>query len=136
MERALQPKKRSRIALVALALACAPLMAGCAANRYAGIPLAAGTADRQIQALAWRARAGDKRAQLALGIRYEEGRGVPVDRRRAERLYRLAATDSVGTMWVYQPPFGKNTSGHVVPVGNGVRQSGLAEARARLERLQ
>jgi hypothetical protein len=58
-----------------------PLWA-CANGSYGGIPLVSGAASVELQDLARRAQAGDKHAQLELGIRFEEGRGVPVDRKR------------------------------------------------------
>ncbi len=129
--------RRLRAAAAALLLLCVPLLAsGCAATGYAGIPLAAGAADPELQSLAQRARAGDKQAQLELGIRYEEGRGVPVDLARARRLYRLAARDSGGTIWVYSPPVGENGRGQVIPLNTGVPQSGLREALLRLDRIE
>ncbi|MDQ8757647.1 hypothetical protein RCO27_15565 [Sphingosinicella sp. LHD-64] len=130
------PGRSFGAAFAALTLLCAaPLLGACAANSYAGIPFAAGAAAPELQGLAMRAQAGDKQAQLELGIRYEEGRGVPVDLRRAERLYRMAASDSGGTMYVYSPPVGQNGRGQVVPINSGPRQIGLAEARRRLENL-
>jgi TPR repeat protein len=120
----------------ALLLASAALLglAGCAAAAFAGISLAPGAADPALQQLARRAQSGDKQAQLELGIAYEEGRGVPVDLARAERLYRMAASDSGGTIYVYTPPVGRHGQGRVVPVSRGVGQPGLAEAKARLEK--
>jgi hypothetical protein len=118
-------------------LACVSLgLPACAASSYAGIPLAAGSADPELQQLARRARAGDGRAQLELGIRYEEGRGVPPDRRRAEQLYRIAATGDGGRIHVYSPPVGKNDSGRVLSVPTGPARSGSGEARLRLQRLR
>jgi hypothetical protein len=121
---------------VALTLpSAAPLLAGCSTASYSGIPVATGAADPTLQLLAHRARAGDKQAQLDLGIAFEEGRGVPVDVKRAIKLYRMAASDSGGTMWVYSPPVGNGTKGRVMPVDRGPRISGLAEAKARLDLL-
>ena len=129
--------RRLRAAAAALLLLGVPLLAsGCAASAYAGIPFAAGAADPELQWLAQRAQAGDKQAQLELGIRYEEGRGVPVDLARARRLYRLAAADSGGTMYVYSPPVGRHGRGGVIPIRSGPPQPGLVEARERLERLK
>lgn len=76
-------------ACAVLATCAAALLGACAASTsYAGIPLAAGGADSDLQSLARRAQAGDKQAQLELGIRYEEGRGVEADPEAARRLYR------------------------------------------------
>lgn len=44
-------------------------------------------------------------------VRYEEGRGLPIDLLRAERLYSLAAADSGGAMWVYVPSVGGANEG-------------------------
>jgi hypothetical protein len=54
----------------------------CASSNYMGISLAPGAAPTDVQHLAARAQAGDKQAQLELGERFEEGRGVPTDRGR------------------------------------------------------
>lgn len=124
-----------RNALAALALTAAPLLTGCAAHSYAGISFAPGAADPELQILARRAQAGDKHAQLELGIRYEEGRGVAVDLKRAVRLYRLAASDSGGPVQVYSPPVGRNGQGRVIAVGSTARLEGLPEAAARLHHL-
>lgn len=69
--------------------------AACAASdSYMGIALTPGATAPEVQALAVRARNGDKQAQLALGVRFEEGRGgVIVDREKAKQLYGLAAED-------------------------------------------
>lgn len=106
----------------------------CATDRYAGIDLRPGSASVVVQELARRAQAGDKRAQLELGVRYEEGRGLSLDRERAASLYRRAATPSGGTLWVYNPPVG-SSAGRIIPVDRGPNRAGLAEAGARLRRL-
>jgi hypothetical protein len=99
-----------------------------------GISLRPGSVDSsELQALAQRAHAGDKQAQLDLGIAYEEARGVGVDRRKARSLYRLASADTGGTTWVYVPSTGE--AGRVTPVNLGVRQSGLREAKERFIKL-
>ena len=111
-------------------------LAGCAAPAsYAGIPLEAGAADPELQSLARRADAGDKHAQLELGIRYEEGRRVPLDRKRAERLYRLAAADEVGRIYVYTPAVHPGGRGRVLSLRSGRREPGLREAARRLAAL-
>ncbi|HEX9933253.1 MAG TPA: SEL1-like repeat protein [Allosphingosinicella sp.] len=121
----------------ALLLAAAVLLAaGCAGNSFQGISLAPGAAKPELQSLATRARGGDKHAQLELGIRFEEGHGVPMDWDRAERLYRMAATRSGGTTMIYVPPVRRGGAGHVMPVSNGPVVPGLAEARLRLEALR
>jgi hypothetical protein len=108
-------------------------LAACAApSSYMGISFAPGAAAGDLQDLARRAQAGDKQAQLDLGIAYEEGRGVAVDLKRAERLYRMAATTSGGTLYVYQPPVKKGGRGGAVPVNMGPVVLGLEAAKARL----
>ena len=113
--------------LLAASLAiAAPLgLAACVNSSYAGIPFAPNAADPELQNLARLARSGEKHAQLELGIRYEEGRGVPVDLERAGRLYTLAATDFGGTIGRWPDK-----------IDLGPRREGLAEARTRLKRLR
>jgi TPR repeat protein len=123
----------------AIRAAAAVLLAAttaCAAHSYMGIPLVPGQASPDVQSLARRAQSGDKQAQLDLGIRFEEGDGVPVDRKRAIMLYRQAASGGGGVTWVYSPPVGIGTSGRVLAVERGVQQKGLAEAKARLVALE
>jgi hypothetical protein len=118
------------MALTSLALgACA------APTSYVGISFAPGAAAGDLQELARQALAGDKQAQLDLGIAYEEGRGIAVDLKRAEELYRLAAVDGGGVIWIYSPPVGNGTSGRVVPIDRGKVRGGLMAARSRLDRL-
>ncbi|MFN5128275.1 MAG: hypothetical protein ACK519_01075 [Sphingomonadaceae bacterium] len=116
-------------------LAAALLMSGCASQQYIGVSLKPGGADPAVQALAARASAGDKQAQLDLGIRFEEGAGVARDLNTAKKLYRQAASDSGGTIWVYTPPVGNGTSGRVVPITKGEKSLGLAEAKKRFEKV-
>jgi len=108
---------------------------GCASHEYMGISLKPGEASPGLQSLAHQAQVGDKYAQLLLGIRFEEGLGLPADRKRACKLYGQAAADSGGKIWVYSPPVGKEAQGRVIPADLGPRQSGLLEARTRPERL-
>ena len=110
-------------------------LAGCAGGGLSGIPQEPGAAHPALQALAQRADGGDKQAQLALGILYEQERFLGQDLDRAENLYERAAKPSGGTIYVYQPPVGKG-AGQVVPVNMGPRVEGLAEAARRLERLK
>lgn len=119
----------ARLGLVAASLT----LAACASsNSYAGVPFAAGAAEPEIQELARQARGGDKQAQLELGIRYEEGRGLPVDLGCARSLYTAAATRSA-TLWTHVPGAGGGRS-MMVPVQLS-RSSGLQEARIRLDEL-
>jgi hypothetical protein len=103
---------------------------------YFGIPLNTRTDDAELQSLAERARGGDKHAQLELGRRYEEGRGVRADRGRALKLYRKAAADRGGTQLIYIPSSRPGGRAMTVPVSSGPRSAGLPEAAARLLRLQ
>lgn len=96
-----------------------------------GVNLAPGAADQQIQTLARAAMAGDKQAQLGLGIAYEEGKGLPQDPKRARKLYRAAATPSGGTIHVYVPATRKGGKGYLMPVNTGPRAEGLSEAKER-----
>jgi hypothetical protein len=113
------------------------LLSGCApATSFQGISLTSRTVSPELRSLAQRAEAGDKTAQLELGIRFEEGRGVPLDWRRAERLYGMAASSSGGTMMIYVPPVRPGGAGSVMPVDTGPRVPGLAEARERLRALR
>lgn len=82
-----------------------------------------------------RARAGDKRAQLALGIAFEEGIGVPADKQRAIDYYRSAAADGASASWLYFPAVGNGTKGRVVEIRSASQQKGLPEAQRRLARL-
>lgn len=123
----------------AAALVSAAAVAGCAAQpeRFAGISLDSARHPAEIRTLAERAAAGDKMAQLELGIRYEEGRGVPVSRRRAERLYRMAASHSGGGReLLFILPVRPRGRYHVIPEEQGRFVPGLPEARARLEALR
>lgn len=69
------------VALAGLArlfpLALCFLPSACASSQNRGVVLDREAASPEIQALAIRARTGDKQAQLDLGIRYEEGNGLP-----------------------------------------------------------
>ena len=89
----------------------------------------------ELQALAERARGGDQQAQLELGIAYEEGRGVAADRKRAMKLYRMAAKDDPGTQWVYMPSPGGGAPAMVMPVKTGAPRAGLDEAKRRLQAM-
>lgn len=129
-------KLRSFGSLVAQGLASVTICAiatACASSNYMGVSLAPGAAPTDVQRLAARAQAGDKQAQLELGERFEEGHGVRADRARAMRLYRMAAADSGGPMWVYSPSSGVGTGGRVISVDHHSKQPGLSEAKRRLE---
>jgi hypothetical protein len=109
------------------------VLSACAApSSYMGISLTTGAAASDLQALALRAQSGDKQAQLDLGVAYEEGRGVGVDLKRAEKLYRMAATTTGGTIYVYQPPVKPGAVGMMVQMDIGPVVHGLEAAQARL----
>ena len=129
--RAFRSGKAGVLPLPAVAL----LLSACVSNTYMGIPLTEGAGDPTLRSLAESAAAGDKQAQLALGIIYEEGLGVPVSIATAKKLYRLASSDSGGTLWVYTPAVGKDVPGKVIPIDRGPIIQGLSEARSRLNRL-
>jgi Sel1 repeat len=120
------------------ALPAALLLSACAVpTHYAGIDLRPESlVAPEVQSLAGRAQNGDKQSQLDLGIRYEEGRGVPQDPKRARALYRMAATQTGSTIFVYVPASRKGGHGYVTPVNTGPIVPGLAAARERLNRLK
>ncbi|WP_323800837.1 SEL1-like repeat protein [Parasphingorhabdus sp.] len=93
-------------------------------------------ADMPLTALASEAKRGSKQAQLELGIRFEEGKGVERALNKARKLYAMAASDSGGTIWVYSPAVGNGTKGRTIPVNTGPKRSGLVEAKLRLEGLE
>ena len=126
--------RRSREACVALLVACTAASLAARAESYAGVPLSPGTGDPEIRNLARLARAGDKHAQLQLGIRYEEGRSVPVNVRRAARLYRAAAATTGGQHVLHIPARGGGGVS-AVQVNGGALRHGLPEARLRLMRI-
>jgi hypothetical protein len=130
-----EPFGELRAASVALLLLGLSLGLTACASRSERISLGAEAADSELQTLARRAEAGDKRAQLELGIRFEEGRGLPVDRERAAFFYRLAARATGGTKWTHAPDV-KGVKGSPQRVYLGPRQPGLPEAKERLERLR
>jgi hypothetical protein len=100
------------------------------------LPIATHLTALPLPDLARMAQGGNKYAQLELGIRFEEGRGVERDLGRARKQCRLAASDSGGRIWVYSPPVGNGTKGRVIPVDAGARQVGLVAARVRLKVMQ
>jgi TPR repeat protein len=110
------------------------LLAACTTQSYMGISLVPGQASAEVQELAQRAQAGDKQAQLDLGIRYEEGNGVPRRVDYARRLYKAAAQTSGGTQLLYLPA-GPDTSASATPVYLGPIRPGIAEAKQRLSNL-
>jgi len=81
-----------------------------------GISLAHGRLSPEAQALVLRAMRGEKKAQLELGARFEEGRGAPLDPDRAAQFYSLAAANGGGLQLMYIRN-GKSIS--AVPVSTG-----------------
>jgi len=121
---------------IAAAAVLLSLQACASSKSYMGIPLVKGQTNPELRQLAMRARTGDKQAQLELGIRFEEGRGVGRDIEKAQDMYRLAASDSGGPTWVFVPSTVKGQRGKVVPVDRGPMLRGLEEARWRLKGLE
>lgn len=117
--------------LLIIVAAALPL-AACANRSYMGIALTPGRAAPDLQNLALRARSGDKQAQFDLGMRFEEGKGVIVNRSRAIRLYRQSATDT-GPLWVYSPGYGATSKGMVVSLDYQKKKDCL---KSSLERLK
>ena len=123
---------------IALAIVCASgALAACTAGSdlYEGIAIAADDAGDELGALARRAAGGDKRAQLALGIRFETGDGVPVDWKRAERLYQMAAVTSGDGRAVYYSGIRPKSEGKILRRFEAPRY-GLPAAKARLDALR
>lgn len=128
-------KQPAWVALVAAALClpgCGTLIRDTLVHSYMGIPFDVSETPPEIAELAQRSLAGDKQAQLDLGIAFEEGRGLAVDLDKARKLYQLAASDSGGPMVVYVPGF-RGDSGLMTRVGVGADRRGLVEAQARLD---
>lgn len=109
-------------------------MSGCATSSYMGIEFAPGAADPALQQLAQRARTGDKQAQLELAIAFEHGAGIERDLIKARKLYRIAASDSGGSIAVYVPGAG-GVAGRIVTISDTVKRAGLIEASQRLKRI-
>jgi hypothetical protein len=122
-------REGARRVIVGIALCIA---AACSyPTKYAGIDLTPGAADPQIQSLASRAKAGSKHAQLELGIRYEEGDGVPVDLEQARKLYEQAASDTQLQQTIYVPDGGA-VRAETTYLG---KRAGLDLAQARLNQM-
>lgn len=84
----------------------------------------------QLAGFAWTA---NKPAALELGIRFEEGRGVPRDLEKARKLYRIAAMSTGGTSFYFSPG-SEGRPSQLIPLFSP-EEPGLAEARARLQAL-
>lgn len=126
----------ARISRTLAVLGAGLLFAACANQSYMGIPLLPGKAPADVQELARKAQSGDKHAQLDLGIRYEEAKGLARNIVKARQLYELAARPTKNVIFIYIPPVRKGDPGAVLPVGSEFKQQGLADAHARLSRLK
>ncbi len=119
---------RSSLPAVLMIAASALGLNACVSSALPGIPAQPGAADPQLQLLAKQAmRYQNKQAQLALGIRYEYGRGVPMNWKYAAQLYLAAATGSPGGIM-------GTTNG--IPMNIQPRTKALPEAKARLQALR
>lgn len=92
-------------------------------------------AAKSIDELTCAADRGDPSAQLALGVRYETGDGVPADPARAARLYARAERTIALLVTLNSPPTRSGRFGMTRPSGNRPPPLALAEARYRLGRL-
>ncbi|MGB7370330.1 hypothetical protein [Erythrobacter sp.] len=86
--------------------------------------------------LAMLALAQDKHAQLELGIRFEEGRHLPKDLKRARNLYQLAAQDSYSEVTVYEAASEVGEPAIIKFEKSVITQRGLIVARDRLKALK
>lgn len=111
------------------------MLAGCTGYNKFGIDLRPGRASAEMQRLASLSSVGDKAAQLELGVRYEEGRGVAGNLARAKKLYQLAARDAGGPLYVYSPSPGNSSPSRVLRVERSL-VPGLYAAAIRLEKLR
>lgn len=119
-----------------LTLGASALVGGCTAPpSYMGLNLNASDLPAEPRDLALRAQAGDKEAQLYLGIAFEEGRGVARDLGRARRLYALATSCSGGLLRVYVLLVIPSQAGRVTQVPMMAPPSGFTNTKARLEQL-
>ena len=115
----------SFVCLTALALASSACVTNAVGVERNSLPV-------QLHGLYDRAQQGDKLAQFELAIAFADGVLVERNCERADRLLGLAAADSGGKLWVYSPPVGNGTSGRVIPLDQGPKQSGLLSAKQML----
>ena len=101
------PSRGARAACAAALLLGTVGLTGCASSSYAGIPLAAGAADPELQRLARRAQAGNRQARLELGKRFEEGVGVERSRETACAVFTGKGPSAAREQWIYSPSAGK-----------------------------
>ena len=120
-----------KLTALCAAIAIGTLPACAAPSSYMGIEFApvaaAGSEQSQIQLLVRRAQSGDKQAQLELGVRFEEGRGVVRDLEKAKIVYQLAAQDTPIKQTSFIPEGGTIRA---ETTNAGVRK-GLPEAKER-----
>lgn len=90
---------------------------------------------RSIPELTCAADRGDPAAQLALGVRYEEGKGVEADPARAAQLYETAQRYIERLYALNSPPVRSGMFGQTRTSGLRPPPPALAEARFRLGRL-
>jgi TPR repeat protein len=119
-----------------LTLCTAVSLSGCANDPPLAPPPPLQPSDPLVEIVQLRAGRGDKNAQLELGVRYEEGRGVPRDLDRAEHWYRRAARDARRPSQVYSPAVGPHGRARILSVRGGGFSRGLPEARRRLRELR
>jgi TPR repeat protein len=121
-------------ALASVFFASVPLMS-CSA--HSGRDLVPGEAGRvaAVDALSKRSASGDRGAQYELAVRFEEGRGVPVDTRRAIALYTLFLTAGE-TRLIYLPSAGGQSKSSVLPVQDVQFLRHSKDAQRRLARLK
>lgn len=124
--------------LLLMGAGCAGFLVTACVGRdaYHSVDLRPGAAPFDIQALAAKARTGDKSAQLELGQRFETGDGVARNLVLAEKLYRSAASDDDGRTQVYLPPVSRSDAGRVITLDFGVKTPGLRQAKERLAALR
>ena|GEM_PF-3312132 len=123
-----------RLLLRGAAAAFPLFLSGCLLIDPLGLPGQFET--EELSNLAFRARTGDLNAQLELGKRFEEGRGVPMNLATARRLYRSAAAGEITSILVPETAAGGG-SPDLVEYRYGPHEStGLPEARERLARLE
>ena len=57
---------------------------------------------------------------------------MPLDVKRARKLYRAAAAATGGTVYVYQPSVKKGVNGGLIAINMGPVELGLTDAKVRL----
>ena len=121
-------------ALASLFFASLPLIS-CSA--HSGRDLVSGETRQvaAVDALSKRAASGDRGAQYELAVRFEEGRGVPVNTRKAIELYTLSLTAGEARL-IYLPSAGGQSKSSVLPVQDVQFFRHSKDAQRRLARLK